>query len=275
MIRIHRPLEAPSILQMQGAPDVVRLMAAFHADPDGYRRGARRMVFQRTIYRDAAVKRSLLAAQHGKCAYCENRIDSEYGGVEHYRPKGAMRQSQVGAAELPGYFWLAYRWDNLLVVCARCNTHKGDLFPLAQPRARAEVGNSHADEAPLLLDPAVDEPERHIRFDGERALAVDVGRRGQVTVEVLGLNRGELLHARREWYDMLSGFLDLLETARVDASIPAFLLVKASGLIAEATRDAGRYAAMVRGLVRSRVGATLAVPCSADELLRWATERER
>lgn len=225
------------------------------------------------IYGSAAVKQSLLVAQHGKCAYCENRIDSEYGGVEHYRPKGAVQQSKASGVELPGYFWLAYQWDNLLVVCSRCNTHKGEAFPLAQPKARAVGGASHADEMPLLLDPTMDEPERHIRFDAERALAVDLGRRGSATIETLGLNRRELLDGRRECYQPLSGFLDLLAAARSGAEIPSQHLSTISLLIAKATQATGRYSAMVRGLVRSRVGSAVPVPCTAEELLRWATER--
>lgn len=272
MIRVLRPSEVPHILRKKGVPETVRLLAAFRADPEGYRRGALRMEFKK-IYRGATVKQPLLAAQHGKCAYCENRIDSEYGGVEHYRPKGAVQQSAASAAELPGYFWLAYQWENLLVVCSRCNTHKGEAFPLAQPNARAVDGASHAEEAPLLLDPTMDEPELHIRFDAERALAIDLGRRGLATIETLGLNRRELLDGRREYYQPLSGFLDLLVAARSGAEIPSQYLAPMSLLIAKAMQATGRYSAMVRGLVRSRVGAALAIPCTADELLRWATDR--
>jgi len=272
MIRVLRPSEVPPVLREKGVPETVRLLAAFRADPDGYRRGALRMEFKK-IYRGASVKQSLLTAQHGKCAYCENRIDSEYGGVEHYRPKGAVQQSTASAAERPGYFWLAYQWENLLVVCSRCNTHKGEAFPLAQPKARALDGASHAEEAPLLLDPTLDEPERHIRFDAERALAVDLGRRGLATIQIVGLNRRALLDGRREYYQPLSGFLDLLAAARSGAEIPSQYLAPMSLLIAKATQATGRFSAMIRELVRSRVGTALAVPCTPDELLRWATER--
>lgn len=91
------------------------------------------MMFERAIYGDPAIKGELLAAQHGKCAYCEIRIESEYGAVDHYRPKGGVRQTRAALPTTPGYFWLAYAWDNLLVACSRCNTSKSDLFPLVDP----------------------------------------------------------------------------------------------------------------------------------------------
>jgi hypothetical protein len=36
---------------------------------------------------------------HGKCAYCEENIrTNQYGDVEHFRPKGGIRQVDDGAA---------------------------------------------------------------------------------------------------------------------------------------------------------------------------------
>jgi hypothetical protein len=39
----------------------------------------------------------------------------------HYRPKGGFRQRRSGVLKVPGYYWLAYDWRNLLVSCAVCN----------------------------------------------------------------------------------------------------------------------------------------------------------
>lgn len=277
MIRVERPREAPGILVEKGALELERLLAAYRADPEGSRRDLRRMM-QQGVYGGAAVKQALSRAQHGKCAYCEIRIESEWGTVDHYRPKGAVRQTRSGIEESPGYFWLAYTWENLLVACSRCNMHKGDLFPLARPRDRARVEDSDAGlarEAPLLIDPTAEDPELHICFDAERAYAIDVGRRAGATIEMLGLNSPVLLDARRNDYQLLSGFLDLLETARTGREIPDNLLIKASRFVATSAMASGRFAAMVRALIRSRAGAALATPYTVEGLMRWAQPVQR
>ena len=59
--------------------------------------------------------------------------------------------------EQPGYFWLAYVWENLFFACQLCNqTFKQNLFPLANPtkrRARSHMDDLSAEE-PLLIHPA-------------------------------------------------------------------------------------------------------------------------
>ncbi|MFX1554713.1 MAG: hypothetical protein ACFFBV_12360, partial [Promethearchaeota archaeon] len=68
----------------------------------------------------------------GKCAYCETQIVSDqYGDMEHYRPKNAVtdengeeikKEGENGQTIThPGYYWLAYDWQNLLLTCEMCN----------------------------------------------------------------------------------------------------------------------------------------------------------
>jgi hypothetical protein len=82
---------------------------------------------------------AFLQAQHDKCAYCESRIPHVYpGDVEHYRPKTAVRrvrETKKGtfareAQSRPGYWWLAYSFENFLVSCFWCNNAKGTQFPV-------------------------------------------------------------------------------------------------------------------------------------------------
>jgi hypothetical protein len=98
----------------------------------------------------------------------------------------------------PGYFWLAYVWENLFLACQLCNqTFKRNLFPLADPATRA---TSHLDdlaaETPLLLHPGDDEPGAFIGFRDEVAFPIDDHPRGRATIEVVGLNREEMVEHR-------------------------------------------------------------------------------
>src|SRR5262249_58453194 len=51
-----------------------------------------------------------LYAFHGSaCAYCQCHLPgNDRGDVEHFRPKST-------------YWWLAYKFDNYLLSCSRCN----------------------------------------------------------------------------------------------------------------------------------------------------------
>ncbi|MDC3378877.1 AAA family ATPase [Planctomycetota bacterium] len=146
-----------------------------------------------------------------KCAYCESR-GSDF--VSHLRPKARVRQrvkrNRHGVDDA-GYWWLAYEWENLYLSCATCSQiHKRGQFPLAGERAEPGTkGSELRRELPLLLDPCHDQPELWLEFlddgtvlprtpplgsvpPGWRSLP-----RGDLTIEVLGLNREALVVARQ------------------------------------------------------------------------------
>ena len=196
MIRVTRPA-LPDALRV-GAARTEAHCAAYDDNAAAYSAGKIKFRFDDKVYGDEAVKTLLREAQHRKCCYCEGRFDEcAPFDVEHYRPKGAVRQDQQSQRQFPGYYWLAYSWENLYLCCPICNrSGKKDLFPLADDAERAR---SHRDniarESPLLLDPGgADDPREHIRFRQERAVGLtEAGRR---TIDVLGLNRPELCEAR-------------------------------------------------------------------------------
>ena len=197
MIRIQKPLKAPHVLTTKGATQTRK-------DCADYDFGSRKFDFKSHIYSARSVKNALLKAQHKKCCYCESKfLPTSYGAVEHFRPKGAVKQKQGQRQQYPGYYWLAYDWDNLLVSCERCNSsHKGNLFPLAIQKRRARSHHDDiAKEQPLFVDPARDDPRRHIRFRGEAAYGIT--KRGRETIRGMGLGRDDLEEARREKLEML------------------------------------------------------------------------
>ena len=203
MIRVTKP-PCPDALRA-GAERTRADCVKYDENAAAYSSGERRFEPDRAIYGNETVKKTLQKAQHRKCCYCEARFGANAAAdVEHYRPKGAVRQDRESRRLFPGYYWLAYSWENLYWCCQVCNRScKKDLFPLEDPAARAR---SHRDdvsgEEPLLLDPGgPDDPRKHIKFRQWRAVSATTA--GKKTIDVLGLNRPELTEARRERLDRL------------------------------------------------------------------------
>lgn len=146
-----------------------------------------------TIIREPDVAAALATSFGGKCAYCESPTPEPL--VEWHRP----RQEAMGedrSVSRDHYWWLTYEWDNLYPICAECRSNKGQWFPVSGTRADAESrGTDLLTEGPLLLDPCIDQPEDFLRYDADGTVT-GVGERGVRTIQVLGLNRPELLRNR-------------------------------------------------------------------------------
>jgi uncharacterized protein (TIGR02646 family) len=198
------------------------------------------------LYGHPLVRQALLAAQHGKCAFCESKIAHiAPGDVEHFRPKGGWRQRQGAPLQRPGYYWLAYEWTNLFLACALCNQRfKQNLFPLRRPARRARNHTQDLkSEEPLLLDPGSDEPESHIAFRGAVPFAISRSPRGERTIEILGLRREALMERRR---DRMNYFMALYELVRLGGPEAA----EAERHLQRMLRDDAEYAAMNRCILR-------------------------
>jgi uncharacterized protein (TIGR02646 family) len=129
------------------------------------------------------VRELLKEIQYNKCAYCESTMGVAGDGNLHtFRPKSKFPE-------------LAYDWNNLLVACPICNSNKRDQFPVDDRGA------------PLLIDPAAENPAESISFD-RTGLAYSLNRRGDVTIDILALNRSELVRARKlaiGYYEQFGG----------------------------------------------------------------------
>lgn len=250
MIKITKPATPPDALQDRGRKRRAAHCRAYTRHAAEYRAGTRTFSFDPAIYGHPTVRQALIDAQHGKCCYCEQKIGAE-GDVEHFRPKGACRQSQELPIEQPGYYWLAYDWDNLLWACPVCNQRcKKNAFPLANPADRAKTHHDDlALEQPLLLNPAETDPAGIVGFRAEVAYPIDGGARATATIQGSGLNRATLLEKRRERLAELTLLQDLLrEEARLaDSAEGRTLLRRASQILADAVQDTAEFAAMARG----------------------------
>lgn len=210
MIRIVKPAAGPKGLTDKGTLQKRQDCADYDASPNAYRTGKKKFQSKRSIYASKEVKRILSAAQHNKCCYCEKRFRAPINlAVEHFRPKTGVRQSRKLKEECPGYYWLAYEWDNLLLSCHDCNSSwKQTLFPLANPknRVRSHHGNISIERA-LLINPVKDWPRKHIRFRDDAPEPQT--QRGRVTITTLGLDRPPLREDRLERVALLKRFLNI------------------------------------------------------------------
>ncbi len=134
---------------------VAQLTAAYIADDNQH------------VWKKEYIKKALLEMSHGKCCYCERRVNQEgYMHIEHFFSKNLFPQRVV-------------EWLNLLPCCERCNklkgTHKTHIEPIIHP-----IHNNPKDF--LLL--------RAYRFYKKNDI-------GETTVKLLKLNDYERLSKNR------------------------------------------------------------------------------
>lgn len=209
MIKITIPTVIPDILQNRGVTLTKENCNLYLADTSSYDTGEKKFNFLSEVYGCAKVKNALITAHNAKCCYCESKpLDTSYGAVEHFRPKGASIQEKKQNKIYPGYYWLAYDWENLLFICTRCNTNKGSYFPLENPTKRVK---NHSElisvEIPLFIHPALDNPLEHITFHNEAV--VGLTDKGDTTIEYMGLKRTDLFESRLKVFKDFKDFIHL------------------------------------------------------------------
>lgn len=245
MIRIHRPATVPVVLQTDGVARRREHEAEVNAASAASVPVT--LTFDPTIYGHARVKDTLIAMQRSKCAFCEAKpLHVSSGDVEHFRPKGAVRQSDDEPLQRPGYYWLAYDWTNLLFACERCNRrHKKSLFPLVDPSQRATTPRAPiSDEDPVFIDPAAEDPEPYIAYREHMPIAIADNHRGRQTIDALGLRRPELSSDREEHLERLK----ILDAVRANPAVPEHLRSQADALIAKSTAPTAEYSLMCRSV---------------------------
>ncbi len=208
-----------------------------------------------SIYAHSGVKQALRTAQHNKCAYCETLNPTSHDVVEHFRPKNGWQEKRGEPLGKPAYFWLGYEWENLLFACDRCNdaAHKGNLFPLANPSQRADAANPDvADEKPLLINPYIVDPDRHIEWNRDIPRPHNNSKRGSKSIEVFGLDHdGLLMDQRRQYLNEVEDILSFVEASPLgNPKRPAIVQQLLDWL-----KDSEPWAAMIRSNFESRIRA--------------------
>lgn len=140
-------------------------------------------------------------------------------GFRSIVPIADYRQSAKDKLKKPGYFWLAYDWDNLFFACEVCNRrNKKTLFPLREDKNRciSYAGDLNQEE-PLFINPEIENPEDFISFRGEIVFAIDGNLRGKITIEGAGLDRVELEGNRKTTLEKIKR---LYEIANATPELP-------------------------------------------------------
>ncbi len=201
MIRINKTANIPQVLSSEGVAETATLINNYNANPLRYTsragvpaRNVVKMDFDNTIYGHETVKEQLVTDQHDKCCFCEGKFsDNSFGDVEHYRPKKAYKKRTSNTLTYPGYYWLAYDWNNLMYSCEKCNRkYKRSDFPLDDETTR-KPNHSHlnflANEDRLLINPMIEDPSLFITFNEEIPVPVNGSLKGATSIKAYGLER--------------------------------------------------------------------------------------
>ncbi|HJP61228.1 MAG TPA: hypothetical protein VJ865_14570 [Gemmatimonadaceae bacterium] len=160
------------------------------------------------------LKPFLAKMSHSKCWYCESREKRSDNAVDHFRPKSRVAENSAH----PGYWWLAFHWQNYRYTCTFCNSRridvktsggKHDHFPLLDETQRAMDENTDtAVEQPLLLDPTnrhdpellwfIDDGSAVPRYDEAEARISH--QRARASIELYHFNHRDLLEARKQLF---------------------------------------------------------------------------
>ncbi|MCU0485516.1 MAG: TIGR02646 family protein [Anaerolineales bacterium] len=148
-----------------------------------------------------------------KCWYCEEKSSRFTYHVDHFRPKGKVRNP--GCTPEEGYWWLAFRWQNYRLSCEYCNSPhtdeeeqiakgKWDQFPLSSKGSRASAPNADLrQEIPLLIDPTDPIEVKYLAFNDDGTVAPRPGlpgfatQKAEKTIEVLNLKEPRLVEGRK------------------------------------------------------------------------------
>jgi uncharacterized protein (TIGR02646 family) len=253
VIRIQKSNIIPQRLLIQGKAKRKYHCAAYSRNPEAYQSGQKQFDFDRTIYTHPSVKDALICDQHGKCCYCERLIEIE-GDVEHFRPKSATQQTRGDSLQRPGYYWLAYDWQNLCFSCKPCNqNYKKNLFPLQNASTRATNHKLNLDlEHPLLIDVTQEDPETMIQFRGTVPYAIDNNSKGLTTIEVLKLNthnkEARLKHLQK--LKMLHDVINLSLKQSTNLELQQ-LSDRAKQKLEEATKPQAEFAGAARSAIQT------------------------
>lgn len=208
MIRIDKGI-APVELKKKEAALVKKLIKLYDEDKADYESAIKKFKFTED-YRMDVVKTALIKCQHNKCCFSEAKFTRDYSNVEHFRPKGRIDPYPKGKSEYPGYYWLAYSWDNLFLCKSAINSsNKRNYFPLMKGSPRNRNHNDKEIELPFLIDVTKEDPRDFIRFHNDEPFGLD--ERGKFNVDFFQLRHPELEEARRTRFKCLMVIKDAVD----------------------------------------------------------------
>lgn len=137
---------------------------------------------------------------NGKCSYCEIRMKELPLKIDFYRPINGSLNTMDGEFHPDHYKWLKNQDDNILSICVECKRAKSNRFPVDGDVASINADkNKLVKERRLLVHPCRDYPERHFVY-AESGMIYYKSKKGEITIDVLNLNRGMLVEMRAQVY---------------------------------------------------------------------------
>lgn len=199
----------PSVFESPNLKEVRRSREIFHERTDKYRK-QEKLVFEPVHKIRMQIIDELKIQFNGKCAYCESPIGkSEAGLIDHFRPTHEAKDLDKSFFA-DHYWWIAYDWKNLYLSCEECSKYKSSWFPIEGVRARLKAPwKELLKEKKLLIDPCTDEPSLHCEYTRDGRMMAK-SKMGEVTIELLKLNRARLIRQRKEAVDTLELTLNRL-----------------------------------------------------------------
>ncbi len=190
MIKVEKG-KAPDYLQSEAVDLAIEKLDEFYVSLN---RSQKRYHFPFNKEIDDELKKYLHQVFHGKCGYCETKIENLNAGiVDRFRPYNGVRDKNDYHQDL--YWWLTFEWDNLIYCCKTCNQYKANYFPIKGLRAFSDKDDL-SKENKLLLNPCEDDPEKHFYYDNMGNIYSDTDQ-GNQTIELLRLNRTSLVESRK------------------------------------------------------------------------------
>lgn len=231
--------------------DLQAAQGATLAEPDAKRRAR---IIEDNQHHWTALRQAFEEASFDKCWYTECKSPGADNDIDHFRPKGKVREDRTH----PGYYWLAFEWKNMRLSCQRANRPriapgariaggKATHFPLLGTGVRARApADDLALEHPALLDPT--EPGDPIvltfRPNGEIDLSPEF--RGNAVAEAkveasrlgLHLNWPKFVEGRLTLYNLIER---TVERGRREAPVNFEGWPMASEAFKDAIRDLKAY----------------------------------
>ena len=197
MIKVDRnKIDKPSVFTSSEMGFAVENLRGFYSGLKG-ERSQKRFNQKFEVELRTPILHALYELFNGKCAYCESKLArGNTTNYDHFRPKFGARGLEKEFAD-EHYWWLTYEWGNFYSSCIYCNRNKASWFPIKGKRSKPKTSYERvvAQEKNLIIDPCIDQPKEHLtfHFDG---MVKPITEKGDVTIEILQLNRKELVFGR-------------------------------------------------------------------------------
>ncbi|WP_298516419.1 AAA family ATPase [uncultured Kordia sp.] len=175
-----------------------------------------------------------------KCAFCESHLRRGKPGYESYlnrfRPTKNSQGFDTKEIDQDHYWWLTYEWENLYMICHACQRFKSNVFPVEGKRATMKTSYDQISkkENAFLIDPCNEDPSQFFDFnlstleiipkqtysypdfllkstDFSEQLEANI-QRAEATIQILGLNRTDLIDERENIAREIQKELNSLQT---------------------------------------------------------------